>query len=159
MPERRVFVECAETIAKRLPGTLHGPRELELLKIPGIRPGTERYHVQSVLGYSFFKRGLTAEAGIGASPVKVIVVFLDSGRGVEEAVDRYIKYLEEAGIRARITKEDDAITLKAADPLYKGVMLRTSGSYLYGVTNLDNPDRGMALVNVLQARIAGPQGN
>ena len=60
--EKSIFLTCAQSIAKRIPGDSSPRKVLDILKVPDIIPKTETYIVQGVLGYAFFKKGLTADA-------------------------------------------------------------------------------------------------
>jgi hypothetical protein len=138
-PSRAVFLACAEAIAQRLGGKSMPPEELELLKIPGIVPRTEKYTAQSVLGYAFFKKGFTADATLNGSPVKIFVILDESVQDAEDTINRYMVYLKEKGNEPRIDKSTQGVTLIAQDPLYKGVLVRQSGRYVFGITNLKTP--------------------
>ncbi len=138
-PERATFVACAEAIARNLPGKSTPPEELELIKIPGVVPRTEKYTAQSVLGYAFFKRGLTAEAMLAGQPVKFFVILNESVKDATDTFDKYSAYLKEKGSTPQFTKSVEGVTLTAQDPLYKGVFVRLSGRYVFGITDLVTP--------------------
>jgi hypothetical protein len=152
-PNRAEFLACAEEIAKKIPGESSRPKEVEMLSVPGIMPRTEKYIAQSVLGYAFFRRGLTASATIDGESVKVFFVFNESVKHAQDTLDLYITYLKEAGMQLQSNKNASGTTLIANDPLYKGVMVRQSGRYLFGVVNLKDPARGTTLVELFQSRI------
>ena len=138
-PERSAFIECAEAIAAKIPGRSAPPEELALLKIAGVIAGTEKYTAQSVLGYAFFKRGLTADARLDGKPVKVFVIIGETTKDAVDIFDAYRVYLKEKGNTPRTDKGDDGETLVGQDPLYKGVLVRQSGRHVFGVTNLKTP--------------------
>lgn len=138
-PERSAFIACAEAIAGKIPGKSVPPEELALLKIPGVISGTEKYTSQSVLGYVFFKRGLTADARLDGQPVKVFVIIGETPKDAEDIFDKYRAYLKEKGGAPQLRKGTDGVTLVAHDPLYKGVLLRQSGRHVFGITNLTTP--------------------
>ena len=147
-PERKVFEACARAISGKLPKG-EAPEELKLLQSSRITPRTEKYIAESVLGYVFFKRGLTAEATFEGKPVKVFVILNDSPAAATASLDGYTAYLRKAGIEPKITKTGETITLTTRDPLYKGLILRQSGKYLFGASSLDNPEKGIALIEGL----------
>jgi hypothetical protein len=136
-PERAVFRACAEAIAKNIPGKTDPPEELALLNVPGVIPRTEKYTAQSLLGYAFFKRGLTADAMLSGKKVRLFVVLGESTQDAEGALEKYTAYLNEKGGKPRIEKNAEGVALVAQDPLYKGVLVRQSGSYIFGIINLD----------------------
>ena len=139
-PERNVFISCAETVAKKIPGTSTLPDELALLKVPGIVHGTEKYTAQSVLGYAFFKKGLTAEGTLSGRPIKAFVILDKSVKEATETFNKYFAYLKEKGSKPQLNKNaNGVVTLVARDPLYKGVLVRRSGRYVFGITGLQTP--------------------
>lgn len=139
-PERNVFISCAQAIAKKLPGKSAPPDELALLKVPGLVPGTEKYTAQSVLGYAFFKKGLTADGTLSGRPIKAFVILDNSAKEATETFSKYSAYLKEKGGKPQLNKgTKGVVTLVARDPLYKGVLVRRSGRYVFGITNLNTP--------------------
>jgi hypothetical protein len=138
-PERNVFIDCAEAIAGKIPGKSAPPEELALLKFVGVVSGTEKYTSQSVLGYVFFKRGLTADARLDGKPVKVFVIIGETAKDAADIFDTYRAYLKEKGGSPQLHKGADGITLVAQDPLYKGVLVRQSGRHVFGIANLKTP--------------------
>lgn len=154
--ERIVFIACAEAIAKNLPGGSSRPKELELLKIPDVIPQTEKYIAQSVLGYAFFRKGLIADATFNGEPLRVFVILDESVKASGHTFDQYTGYLKESGVQPQISKDTRGITLITQDPLYKGVIMRQSGSYLLGAINLKDPVKGASLIDRLQSHITAP---
>lgn len=152
-PEQAVFAACVKAIAGKIPGNSSRPKELEILKIPGIVPRTEKYTAQSVMGYAFFRKGMTAEATLDSQPVKVFVVLDESAQASGNTFDSYLKYLKEKGMKPEHSKSKKGATIFARDPLYKGVMVRQTGRYLLGVAGLIDPMKGALLIELLQSRI------
>ncbi len=104
----------------------------------------------SVLGYDFFKKGLTAEAVLGGKTVKAFIIFDASPAEARKTFDRYVGYLKAARVEPKITGGDSAAVLVARDPLYKGLVLRLSGPYLVGASNVEEPEKGMDLLDALE---------
>ncbi|MBA4418463.1 MAG: hypothetical protein C0392_11240 [Syntrophus sp. (in: bacteria)] len=144
---QNVFIACAEAIAKRLPSPPVKPLELELLKVPGIIPGTEKYVAESLLGYKFFKKGLVAQASLDGATIKVFVVITESTEGARNTFDQYAGYLKQAGIIPKVEVHKERRTLIAQDPLYKGVVIRQSGPYLLGVSNIQDTLKGILFLD------------
>jgi hypothetical protein len=137
-PERNVFIFFAEQIARKIPGTSITPIELAFLKAPNVITGTEKYTAQSVLGYSFFKKGLTADGMLSGRPVRIFVIQIHE-RGID-SFNRYFAYLKEKGGKPQLNKgTKGVVTLVGRDPLYKGVLVRRSGKYVFGITGLHSP--------------------
>jgi hypothetical protein len=157
-PEPAVFIGCAKAIAGRIPGETSRPKELEILKVPGITPRTEKYAALSVMGYAFFKRGLTAEAVLNGRPAKVFVVIDESEQASDNSLESYIKYLKEKGVKPETGNSKEGPTLVSQDPLYKGVIVRQAGRYLLGVAGLADPRDAAPLIARIQfqSRTAKP---
>ena len=129
-----------EAIAKKIPGKSAPPDELALLKVPGIVPGTEKYTAQSVLGYAFFKKGLTADGTLSGRPIKAFVILDKSAKEATDTFNKYFAYLKERGGKPQLNKNSNGvITLVGRDPLYKGVLVRRSGGYVFGIMGLQTP--------------------
>jgi len=139
-PERNVFIFFAEQIARKIPGTSITPIELAFLKAPNVITGTEKYTAQSVLGYSFFKKGLTADGLLSGRPVRIFVILDKSTKEAIDSFNRYFAYLKEKGGKPQLNKgTKGVVTLVGRDPLYKGVLVRRSGKYVFGITGLHSP--------------------
>jgi hypothetical protein len=151
--DRSVFIACAEAIAKTLPGKSSRPRQLEFLKIPGIISQTEMFIAQSVLGYRFFKKGLTAEATHNGETIRVFIILDESVKASEHTLDQYAQYLKEGGIQPKLNYHNSGTTLVAQDPLYGGVIVRQAGHYLLGIAKLKDPLKGIVLIDRLLSRI------
>jgi hypothetical protein len=152
-PDRSVFLACARAIGALLPGGSESPKELDILRVPGVSPGSEKYYPQGLLGYAFFKRGMTAETDVLGVTGKVFVVFENSPEGAARALDDYISYLKEAGREAQRTTEGTRVVLSATDPLYKGVLLTQAGRHLVGVTGLVEIGSGRSLIEQVIKRL------
>lgn len=151
--DRAVYLACGEDIAKKIPGSTAVPPEVGLLNVPGVVPRTEKYVAQSVLGYSFFPRGLTADARVREETVRLFVVMEKSPEAAARALESYTASLKEAGAKPEVTKGPTGTTLVANDPMYKGVMVQQKGGYLVGVARLADARKGAPLVEAVVARI------
>jgi hypothetical protein len=152
------FLTCGLAISRNLPFNAAYPRELEALRIPAVVPKSERYIAQSVLGYDFFRRGITAAATVQGERVQVLVVPEDSQDGARKAFDRYCAYLKAEGKDLHLTEKPDKKIVKAFDPLYGGVFLIQSGRYIVGAVRMKDPAAADQLVEQLQGRIQKVKG-
>jgi hypothetical protein len=152
-PEREAFDACAKSIAGMISGGSSRPAELEIFKVPDIVPKTEQYIAQSVMGYAFFRKGLTADATLDGRPVKVFVVIDTSEQASINTFEGYLKYLKDKGIKPEMIKSGQGVTLLAMDPLYKGVVVRQAGRYVFGTAGLADPKKGAPMIERLQPRI------
>jgi hypothetical protein len=151
--EKSVFLTCAESIAKRIPGDSAPLKVLDILKIPDLVPKTETYMVQGVLGYAFFKKGLTADARLDGKIVRIFVILEDSSESTGKTFDEYKAYLEKSGAKFSVSQDSAWPTIMASDPLYKGLVLMHSGRYLLGAAKLADPASAIPLVKKMQSRI------
>jgi hypothetical protein len=152
-PEPKAFIECAKTISNNIPGGHCRPEELNFISIPGVIPRTETYISQSVLGYAFFKKGLTAQAILAGDMVKIFIIFGESEKDSGDILNRYTVYLKDAKVVLQSVKTSKGHTFIAQDPLYKGFAIRQAGRYLIGAANLKDPVKGAALLDAMQLLI------
>ncbi len=154
-PDRDSFLAFAQAIVRHLPGSDAVPPEIRLLSIPGVVVNSIRYVGQSVLGYGFFRKGLTADAEVEGQTARVFVVLAGSPDGAAKTMDEYDRHLRGAGVEPRVIRKEATVTLIAMDPLYKGTGVRQSGQYLIGVARLRDGMDGIALIDALEGRIRG----
>jgi hypothetical protein len=144
-----LFQACADAISRNLPASKERPRELDILKIPGAVPLTEKYYATGLLGYSFFGKGLTGEVVVGEVRAKVLVILGSSEEAARRVFAQYPEYLKKAGVTAVISSDTAGTVLRATDPLYKGVLLHQSGRYVVGVVGLKESGEGDGIVGQL----------
>jgi len=154
-PGQDVFLACGRALSQKLPQAKGRPGELELLRVRGVVPRTERYIPQSVLGYPFFRRGLTAEANLGGQRAQVFVVIEDSAAAARKAFDQYLASLKESGRDAKLTGTGDRISLDGSDPLYGKVIIEQSGRYLIGAIRLQDTAVMKPVVEEIKGRTRG----
>ncbi len=150
-----VFLACARSVSEKLPFNARPAGELEALKIPGIVPKTERYIAKSLLGYAFFRRGITADALLEGERVQVFLVTEGSVSAAREAFDRYRSYLEAEGKDIRLQEKPDYVSIEAVDPLYGGVIVEQSGRYIIGAVRLKEPSSATKLIEQLREKLGG----
>ncbi len=130
--EKDVFLDCARILSRNLPSGAGRPAEVELLRVPGVVPGTERYIPRSLLGYAFLRRGVIADAVAEGERIQVFVVLEDSKSAARKAFDDYHAYLQTSGKDVRSWLTGGRIFLSAVDPLYGGVLVEPSGRCVVG---------------------------
>jgi hypothetical protein len=151
--EKSIFLTCAQSIAKRIPGNSSPRKVLDILKIPDLVPKTETYIVQGVLGYAFFKKGLTADAKLDGNVIRIFVILEDSPESSGKAFNEYKAYLEKSGAEFSVSKDSTFPTITARDPLYKGLALMHAGNYLLGAAKLIDPVSAIPMIKKIQSRI------
>jgi hypothetical protein len=152
-PGQDVFLACGRAISAKLPPGKSRPAELDILKVTGVVPKTERYISQSVLGYPFFRHGLTADAIVGGERTQVFVVIEDSAAAARKAFDAYRADLNASGKIIASTDSGGRPAIAASDPLYRGVYIEQSGRYLIGAIRLKDPSSAKPLVESLRSRL------
>jgi hypothetical protein len=153
--EQDIFLACGRAIAQNLPPNAGRPGQIEALRIPGVIPKSERYIAQSLLGYAFFRRGMTADAILKGEQVQVFVVPEDSQNTARKAFDQYRSYLKAEGRDICLTETSDRISLSAVDPLYGGVFVEQSGRYIIGAVRVKESSTAKQLVEQLRGRFGG----
>lgn len=131
--EKDVFLACAGILSRNLPPGAGRPAEVELLRVPGVLPGTERYIPRSLLGYAFLRRGIIADAVVEGERMQVFVVLEDSKAAARKAFEDYRAYLKTSGKDVRSREAGGRIFLSAVDPLYGGVLVEPAGRCVVGV--------------------------
>ena len=150
--EKSIFIACAQSIAKMIPDS--SPITiLDILKAPGVIPKTETYIAQSVLGYAFFKKGLTADAKLNENIIRIFVVLEDSHESAARALDDYKAYLDKSKASYSVNTEGNVSTIVARDPLYKGMALSRSGPFLIGAAKLSDPESALPIIKKIHSRI------
>ena len=151
-PGQDVFLACGRALSRNLPPGKGRPGELEIFHVNGIVPKTERYLPQSVLGYPFFRRGMTAEASLNGERAQVFVVFEDSAAAASKAFDQYLASLKEEGREATLSGKEGRISLEGIDPLYGKVIVEQSDRYLIGAIRLKDAAAAKPVIEELKSR-------
>ena len=151
-PPRNVFLACGRALSRNLPPGKGRPGELELVHVRGVVAGTERYIPQSLLGYPFFRRGLTAQANPGGERTQVFVVLDESPSTAKKTFEQYLASLKESGRDARLTGTGERVSLDGSDPLYGKVLVEQSGRYLIGAIRLTDPAAIKPVLEEMKAR-------
>jgi hypothetical protein len=151
-PGQDVFLACGRALSRNLPAGKGRPGELELFHVNGVVPKTERYLPQSVLGYPFFRRGMTAEASLNGERAQVFVVFEDSAAAARKAFDQYRAGLKEEGREATLSGKEGRISLEGSDPLYGKVIVEQSERYLIGAIRLKDATAAKPVIEALRKR-------
>lgn len=154
VPDGRAMLErCALAIDGHLPGGSSRPGELDMLDVPGVVPDTVRYVAQSVLGYVFFQKGLTADITVDGETAKAFIIIGRSPEVSLAAFGKYIDYLRGSGVPVQPANGEKGTTLTVQDPLYRGTIVRRSGVYIYGVTRLKDPLKGETMIDRIQSSV------
>ena len=154
-PGQHVFMACGRALSRNLPPGKGRPGELEIFHVNDIVPKTERYLPQSVLGYPFFRRGMTAEANLNGERAQVFVVFEDSAAAARKAFDQYRASLKEEGRTATLTGKEGRFSLEGNDPLYGKVIVELSGRYLIGAIRMKDVSAARPLIEELKKSVTG----
>jgi len=154
--EKDIFLACGQAISKNLPPGTGRPGEVEMFRVPGILPGTERYIARSLLGYAFLRRGLVADAVIEGEKLQVFLVPEDSRQIARKAFDQYHAYLRASGRDIQVTEAGDRVSMSAMDPLYGGVFVEQSGRYLVGAVRAQKISAAKKIVGEMSGRVGGP---
>jgi hypothetical protein len=150
-----VLLACAGAISRSLPKAGGKPKELALITDPSVVKKSERYLVQSLLGYNFFGKGLIADALLNNEQVQVFII---PGTSIESArmiLETYRTYLKKSGKEPHVSETQGRLSLEAIDPLYGPVVAEQSGRYLFGVVR----SKDASLAKKLLERLRTKAGN
>jgi len=143
-----VFTACAKAVAAKLPAG-GAPEEVALLRAEGVVKGSDRYVPKSLLGYTFFIKGLMADAEWDGIKGRVFVVLSDSEEKASAILDQYAEYLGKEGNGSVVSRDKD--TLSVIDTMYKGVLVKRAGKRVIGVINPSTPDKSAPMMAKLEA--------
>jgi hypothetical protein len=153
---RDIFLACGRAISKNLPPGTGRPWEAEILRVPGVLPGTERYIARSLLGYAFLRRGLIADAVLEGEKLQVFLVLEDSRQAARKAFDQYHAYLRKSGKGLQLNEAGGRVSMQAIDPLYGGVFVEQSGRYLVGAVRTQKIPAAKKIVGEISGRMVSP---
>jgi hypothetical protein len=153
--QQKIYLACGRAIAHKLPKDERRPRELEMVRIPALVPGSERYIPQSLLGYAFFRRGVSADAVLEGKPMQIFVVMSDDQAAARKAFAQYRSYLMAEGRDLQVTASLDLSALTAIDPLYGGVVAEQTGSYIIGAIRVNDISAAKQIIEQMRARMGG----
>jgi len=154
--EKDVFLACGRAISKNLPADMNRPAEAEMLRVPGVSLGTERYVARSLLGYAFLRRGVIADAVVEGEKLQVFLVPEDSKPAARKAFDQYHGYLQASGGGIQLSGAGERVSLSATDPLYGGVFVEQSGRFLVGAVRAQKISAAKKIVEEISRRVGGP---
>jgi len=154
--DRDVLLACGRAISKNLPPGTGRPAEAEMLRVPGVSPGTERYIARSLLGYAFLRRGVIADAVVEGEKLQVFLVPEDSRMAARKAFDQYHAHLKASGGGIQLSGAGERVSLSATDPLYGGVFVEQSGRYLVGAVRARKISAAQKIVGEISRRLSGP---
>jgi hypothetical protein len=134
--QKDVFLACARAISQKLPSNKRRPQEIEILRIPVLVPGSERYIPKSLLGYTFFRRGIIADVILEGKQIQFFVVTDKDQAASREAFAQYRSYLQKEGQNLQEITSSNLHSLTAVDPLYGEVLAGQFDSYIIGAIRL-----------------------
>ncbi|HTZ18349.1 MAG TPA: DUF6599 family protein [Dissulfurispiraceae bacterium] len=156
--DKDVFLECAISISKNLPSGSGKPEQLDALMISPVVQKSERYIAQSLLGYSFFNRGLMADA---LTPKKdelqLFVVLDESMEAARDSLGKYRDYLQKSGAKVQMRSYDGRIEIESADPLYGNVVAEQQGKYIIGAIRFKEISEAKKIVEQVAERLLKPK--
>jgi len=135
--DKNIFLACGAAISANIALNPGKPKELVPFRMPGIEKNSERY-MKSLLGYSFLRRGIIADAKSGTEQFQVFIVFEDSEAAARKAFDQYVSYLRASGPDVRVDNSKEIISMSGIDPLYGKIFLRLSGRNLFGAVRFSD---------------------
>jgi hypothetical protein len=151
--QRNIFLACGLAIARSLPHNDKRPQELDMLHIPELLPGSERYITQSLLGYAFFRRGMIADAVLNGKQMQIFVIMHDDQSAARKAFAQYRSYLMTEGRDLKEAVSLGRISLTAVDPLYGEVLTEQFGRYIIGAVRVKDTSAAKQIVKQMRERM------
>jgi hypothetical protein len=149
---KEALANCAEAVSRLLPSGSTPPKELELVAIPEVARGSVRYNATSLLGYDFFPRGMTADASIAGTPVRLFLLLAANPAEAARSLAAYRDYLKVNGAEVRVAGPGST-ALSGVDPLYGRVLAEQSGRYLFGLARVKDPAAAAPVMEKLRSRL------
>ena len=137
------LAECGRAVASRMPGNKSRPPELSVFDRPEVVKGTERYLPQSLLGYDFLNRGISADAVVEGKNLQIFLLLGTTAASASAAFDRYRSQL--TGGKIELVGESAAF-LAGVDPLYGPVIVLRKGECLAGALKFSGENGIRALL-------------
>jgi hypothetical protein len=131
------FTACASAISRNLGANPGIPTELIPFMIPEVEIRSERY-TKSLLGYSFLRQGIIADAKSGADQIQVFVVYDETPTAARKTFDQYASYLKTSGQNIENNKKEGTLSLTADEPLYGKLFLKQFGRYIFGAVRFND---------------------
>jgi hypothetical protein len=147
------FLACAAAISQRIGTNRDKPVELKPFMLTEVDKRSERYIAQSMLGYTFLRRGIIADARSSTGQFQVFVVYTDSDSAALKAFDQYVAYLRESGKDVELTGPPLPLTMIGADPLYGKIFIRRHGRYLIGVVRFSDASEAKRLAEKIKGTL------
>ena len=123
-------IELANYIAQKIPGKAEKPPMLSLLPTRWLLPGTERFILNHILGYSFLKNGVMATYQVGGEEKSLLIMECESIDDAKDRLDQFLRYEEETGEGAVKVSRLGEEGFAANDRYYERLIAVRRGPYL-----------------------------
>lgn len=142
----RANMELAKYISQKIPGKAENPPMLSLLPGEGMVPGTERFILSDMLGYSFLENGVTATYRIGDEERSLIVMECESVDDAKDRLAQFAAYEEKSGegmVRITDLGEEGFVV---NDRYYKRLVVVRQGRHLAVVMGVTDETAARGLI-------------
>ena len=123
------LVDCALSVAARLPEDKYRPPELSVFDRPEVTRGSERYFPQSLLGYDIFAKGIIADAIVERTNLQLFLLLSLSPDSASATIEKYRSQLSKAATESPVKGMS---YLEGIDPLYGQVIMLRKEACLAG---------------------------
>ena len=123
-------IELAEYVARNIPGKAEKPSMLSLLPREGLTPGTERFILSNMLGYSFLENGLMATYQVGSEEKSLLILECKSTDDAKDRLAQFARYEEKTGEGVTAMTDLGEEGFAANDKYYKRLIAVRQGRYL-----------------------------
>lgn len=148
-------VIIARKVAEKIQGDISPPYELSYLSEYGRIDGSERYVKGGILGHAFLDRGLICDYRLEGDVVSAFVAFFRSSEDAVSSFEEHKDFLRRSGKKCVPLNGFGKHGFVSQEPYHKNILVAQEGSFVLGVYDLLEPQKGVELLKDIVKRIKG----
>jgi hypothetical protein len=146
-------VIVARKVAEKIQGDISPPYELSYLSEFGRIEGSERYIKGGILGHAFLDRGLICDHRLEGDVVSAFVAFFRSSEDAVSSFQKHKDFLRMAGKKCVPLNGFGEYGFVSQEPYHKNIVSVQEGSFVLGVYDLLEVQKGIELLKDILKRI------
>ena len=143
----------ARKVAENIEGGISPPYELSYLSELGKIEGSERYVRGGILGHAFLERGLICDYMIEGEVVSAFVAIFPSSEVAANSFEKHKNFLRSSGKKCLPLNEFEDYGFASQEPHHKNIIVVHKGSFVAGVYDLLEAQKGIELLKEIIKRI------
>jgi hypothetical protein len=148
-------VILARKVAEKIQGDISPPNELSYLSEYGRIDGSERYVKGGILGHAFLDRGLICDYRLEGDVVSAFVAFFPSSEDAIGSFEEHKDFLRSSGKKCVPLNGFGKYGFVSQEPYHKNILVAQEGSFVSGVYDLSEAQKGIELLKDIVKRIKG----